>query len=493
MMNETSTLLQNGENKEDQIKLNGQLNHNQLDNHQDNQQQDDKMDFKHNLKLDEEANLDKISNDDNKLNNEFTNGLDNLKEEEEEDNINDKIDEDESSKYESLNNSHQDEESIKETKEEEIKKEVEIKEDEQEQSNEFVELFGNPDLLRRIIKKGDETSLKPERGCECLINLEVKNESTNELIESECQKNFTVIIGDFDVVHGVDLALLKMQKNEISEILLKPLVAYGPLGKQPGVPANCALICKVELLNVVWPNELVCASLDDLNHYFKLTKFKKERGNFFFKRQEFATAFHCYVKSCDFLDFLGQEMVQRHHLLTSSLSRVTNDELRKNEIADELNSINELSVEYMKVKLDVFNNLSAVNIKMKSYNQALEAVDNALRINQDDLKALYRKSMILSHKGCLEEAIATLKRALKLDPKNKTFLNELNILKIRFKKEMREEKALYAKMLQSKKKIKNKKQSTNSQFFFLNYMTAGLLVSGVVLGSFILYKKYANS
>ena len=360
----------------------------------------------------------------------------------------------------------------------------------EEANNEFVQLFDNPDLLKRIIRAGDQTASKPEPTCEVLVNLEVMDNDTNERIESECEQNLTVLIGDYDLVHGVDLALLTMHKGEIAEILVRPQLAYGPAGKQPDIKSNCVLLCKVELLKVTWPNEMVCESYETMRHYFNLTKRKKERGNFFFKRQEFTTAAHCYTRAGEILDFLGQDMVNRHHMLTDCESKTT-DELRTKEIAGELSSINELSVEYMKVKLDVFNNLSAVHIKLKSYNQALDAVDNALRINPNDLKALYRKSTILSHKGCLEEAIACLKYALKLDPKNRTFASELNKLKIKLKKEIKEEKALYAKMLQPKKKIKL--NAKNGSGRHLNYLATGLVISGVVLGSFILYRKFVKS
>lgn len=235
---------------------------------------------------------------------------------------------------------------------------------------------------------------------------------------------------------------------------------------------------------------MICGNLDALNHYFKLSIRKKERGNFFFKRGEFETALLCYARSGALIDFIGHEMVNRHHMLTDSENKATNES--KKEISDELIAINELSVEYMKIKLDVFNNLSAVNIKIKSYNNALDAVENALLINPNDKKALYRKSVILSHKGHIEEAIDSLKQVLRLEPNNRTFLNEFKKLKEKLKKEIKQEKELYSKMLQTKKRSESTNKRTNTDQR-LNYLATGLIVSGVLLGSFILYRKFVNS
>ena len=435
-----------------------------------------------------------VRSEDQKSSDQLVNGVDKNSPDQSTAGLRVQLEDDQSSNYESLNEVSLDRENHKDqcstgSDQQEANQDANQKAASQEET-EFVEVFGNPDLLKRIIKKGDETVIKPERNCEVLINLEVRNQETGELIESESEQSLSVLVGDFDVIHGVDLALLTMHIDEVAEILVKPLVGYGPMGKQPDIPPNCFLLCKTELLKITRPHEMVCESLDALHHYFRMTKRKKERGNFFFERQEFTIAQHCYMKSGEILDFLGQEMVNRHHMLTDCQSKVA-DEERKNELTDELASINELSTQYMKVKLDVFNNLSWVCLKMKLYNKALEHVENSLRIDPKDKKALYRKSIILSHRGSVEEAIHTLQDALKLDPENKMFRNELSKLKVKLKKEIKEEKALYAKMLQTKKKKSKKEKQGSDQH--LKYLATGLVIGGVVLGGVLLYRKFTKS
>lgn len=432
-------------------------------------------------------------NDPDNINSKLTNGLSNSQHlngiSEQKLNSNDQLDSsnDEKSDYKSLDESFNQDQNLIKNSDEDSKQESNQESNNQStaESDKFSELFDNPDLLKKILRAGDETTLKPERGCEVLINLQVRNAETNDTILSECQDNLTVIVGDFDVIHGVDLALVTMHKGEIAEILIKPKVGYGPLGKSE-ITATTNLLCKVELLKATWPVDMKCACLEDLLHYFDLSKFKKERGNFFFKREDYVTALHCYTKSGEFLDFVGEEMVNRHHMLVDLKGKV-DDEAHKKEIDQELDAMNTLSLDFMKLKLDVFNNQSAVNIKRKSYNQAMVAVDGALSVNPDHLKALFRKSTILAHKGQIEESIIYLKKAIKIEPKNKVFQKELKNLTAKLKNEYRQEKDLYAKMLQEKpnKSTKSDKESTS-----FDYLTAGLVVSGLALTSYVIYRKY---
>ena len=234
--------------------------------------------------------------------------------------------------------------------------------------------------------------LKPEPGCEVLINLEVRNQETGELIESESEQSLSVLVGDLDVIHGVDLALLTMHIGEVAEILVKPLVGYGPMGKQPDIPPNCFLLCKTELLKITWPNEMVCESLDALHHYFRMAKRKKERGCFFFLRNDsdISTAHRCYAKSRTLLNFIGQQ-------------------LRKNEITGELAAINELAIEHKKITLEVLNELY-ITMNFESGELALEFINQALEISpvRFDFVWMVRKARALARLRAFDEAITLL-------------------------------------------------------------------------------------
>lgn len=94
-----------------------------------------------------------------------------------------------------------------------------------------------------------------------------------------------------------------------------------------------------------------------------------------------------------------------------------------------------------------YNNLAAAQMKVDAMDQALKSVTSSLEINPLNVKALYRKSKILSLKGELTEAIDALKQAMKIEPESKTLSLELTRLANLWRKQHESEKKMYQKML----------------------------------------------
>ncbi|XP_041074022.1 FKBP prolyl isomerase 16 [Polyodon spathula] len=79
-------------------------------------------------------------------------------------------------------------------------------------------------------------------------------------------------------------------------------------------------------------------------------------------------------------------------------------------------------------ELKCLNNLAAVHIKLERCNDALETSSSVLELDPDNVKALFRKGKLLSDKGEFQEAMETLKKALKLEPSTKAIHIELSKL-----------------------------------------------------------------
>ena len=45
-------------------------------------------------------------------------------------------------------------------------------------------------------------------------------------------------------------------------------------------------------------------------------------------------------------------------------------------------------------RLKVYNNMAAAQMKIEAYEAALKSVDNVLRCQKDNVKAIYRKSKV---------------------------------------------------------------------------------------------------
>lgn len=120
------------------------------------------------------------------------------------------------------------------------------------QNDGWMDILDNGQLLKRVIDAGDTGSSRPERGCKVTIRLTTRIKSTGEVVPSETFDRLEAFVGDYDVMHGVDLLLPMMQEKEVAQVVIHDRFAYGAEGKEPDIPANCMLDCEIQLLEVQW-------------------------------------------------------------------------------------------------------------------------------------------------------------------------------------------------------------------------------------------------
>lgn len=99
---------------------------------------------------------------------------------------------------------------------------------------------------------------------------------------------------------------------------------------------------------------------------------KRERGNWWFSRNEPVLAIQCYRRCLDYLQ-----------------SSVDSNKTFQNKMTD--SQLQALFADRTKV----YNNLAAAQIKTEAYDTALESVDNVLRAEPENIKALFRKGEFL--------------------------------------------------------------------------------------------------
>lgn len=122
-------------------------------------------------------------------------------------------------------------------------------------SDEWLDLLDNKDILKKILftkqKSPDDQSIpRVNRGSKTKINLEIKKYQTQQVISSESFNNLEVIVGDHDVIHGIDLILPMMYLYEKSRVIINPRFGYGEKGRLPDVEPNTRLDCIVEILEI---------------------------------------------------------------------------------------------------------------------------------------------------------------------------------------------------------------------------------------------------
>lgn len=110
-------------------------------------------------------------------------------------------------------------------------------------------------VTKTIIKQGKGAD-KPYHGSKVHVHY-VGRLLDGTVFDSSREKPgyFSFQLGVGQVIKGWDLAIPTMKKNEICEIKVAPLYAYGKSGFPPSIPENATLIFEIELLG--WEDEII--------------------------------------------------------------------------------------------------------------------------------------------------------------------------------------------------------------------------------------------
>lgn len=192
-----------------------------------------------------------------------------------------------------------------------------------------------------------------------------------------------------------------MNVGELAEINVDARFAYGSLGLKDSdgnytVHPDTKVKYEVELLSAKEENDLENKSILARK---EIGNKKRERGNFWFERQEFNLAIQSYRRALEYLDETEGGIV--------FTPEPTTDELQ----------------DLLEERIKVYNNLAQAQMKILAYDTALKSIDQVLMCNPNNIKALYRKGKILEAKGNTNEAIKLLQKAATLDDNNKFIQN----------------------------------------------------------------------
>jgi len=301
---------------------------------------------------------------------------------------------------------------------------------EEEPEPEWEDILGSGKLMKKTVIKSDEEGERPGVGQVVAIMTEGKLENGFQIDLNE-RLEFT--IGDNDVIQAFEIIARLLKVGEVVEVKTDPRFAYGKLGRAPDVPPNAEIHYVMALMEIKPPFEYEKMSpLKRLDHGLA----KKERGNVLFKREEYSQAIVSYTKAVKILDTDSGG---------SGDASGTASDLQK--ILDE--------------KMKVYNNLAATQMKLLAYDQAIKSCDSVIKLQPNNVKALFRKGQALESKKDTAEALVYFKRSLKLDPNSKRIKQDVDRLSKLAKQQEDKEKKLYAKMLGTSEspKAESKKDS----------------------------------
>jgi len=349
---------------------------------------------------------------------------------------------------------------------EELKQADGVKEEmekELEENDGWVKILGNDSLMKKVITPG-RPNVRPLRGDVCTIKIEGRLRDKEEVVFEQSHE-MTVQLGDAEVIGGLDLAIPLMCKGETSTVSIAPRFGYGTIGTLPLVPPNAHLLYSIQLLDFAPEPELESLSVAQRR---ETGNRKRERGNWWYGRGEVSLAVQCYRRALEFLDEAE-----------GGIALPKAEEDKKDALDLEAEDIKLLFED----RLKTYNNMAAAQLKLEAYGPALKSVEAVLRCQPTNVKALFRKGKILAQKGNTDEAITCFREAVRLEPENKTVIQELNRLSLKRKEERKNEKLLYKRMFNSANGNGDAKSSnpTDSKFGFKKSLNTAIVVGGVIV------------
>lgn len=114
----------------------------------------------------------------------------------------------------------------------------------------WMDILDNGELKKKILKSGDDNKLRAQRGQRVFVNVEVRVKDSQTVVKSESHDDFEVVVGDNDIVQGLDLAIPLMYEGEEAQVIISSRFGFGKLGKGEEVPPDAYLECLVHLLKI---------------------------------------------------------------------------------------------------------------------------------------------------------------------------------------------------------------------------------------------------
>ncbi|XP_069818585.1 peptidyl-prolyl cis-trans isomerase FKBP8 isoform X2 [Dendropsophus ebraccatus] len=312
---------------------------------------------------------------------------------------------------------------------------------------EWLDILGNGLLKKKVLTPGKGPESRPRKGQDVTVRLKTSLEDGNVVEDND---SLTFTLGEGDVVQALDLCVQLMEIEET--VLIKADSKYCCWKEgSPNILPNANLVLEVTLLDVKDGPDLELLTGQEK---LALANKKRERGNFYYQQADYVFAINSYdialkiVNSSSKVDFTPEE-----------------------------------EAELLDVKMKCLNNLAATQLKLDHFEAALKSCNMVLEQQPENIKALFRKGKVLAQQGEYSEAIAILRKALKLEPANKTIHAELSKLVKKHTDQKNVETAMYKKMLGSVSTSTNKptqKPSWSISWKWLFGATA-IAIGGVAL------------
>ncbi|NWJ08576.1 FKBP4 isomerase, partial [Crypturellus undulatus] len=227
---------------------------------------------------------------------------------------------------------------------------------------------------------------------------------------------FEIGEGDnYDLPHGLEKAIQKMEKSEESVFYLKPNYGFGSAGKEKfQIPPDAELQYEVKLINFEKAKESWEMKTEEK---LEQSSIVKERGTQYFKEGKYKRATLQYKKIVSWLE-------------------------HESGLPDEEDA------KAKSLRLAAHLNLAMCHLKLKEYSQALENCNKALELDSSNEKGLFRRGEAHLAVNDFELARDDFQKVIQLYPSNKAAKVQLITCQQKIREQHEKEKKMYANMFQ---------------------------------------------
>ncbi|OXA53081.1 Peptidyl-prolyl cis-trans isomerase FKBP4 [Folsomia candida] len=274
----------------------------------------------------------------------------------------------------------------------------------------------NGNILRYNIKEGGSKYLNPNHGS--IVEVLIRGKYNDIVVYPETTKKFRLGEGcEHEIPYGVEKALYKFRSGEGSILIIRgqkygsPAVDYEAHGISPDSP----LEFYVEVLsheNSKEPWQL------EGPEKVEISRTLKELGNKFYAKSNYRVAFKNYKLIID-------------HLKAEALLHGEEEEERK------------------ALMLAANLNMAICNLKLNRPTIAIRNCDDALDLNANNTKALFRRGLANLAVNLPDAAKRDFEKVIQLEPNNSTVTQQLAICDKMIKENLKKEKQMYTKMFSS--------------------------------------------
>ncbi|XP_045479905.1 peptidyl-prolyl cis-trans isomerase FKBP4-like [Harmonia axyridis] len=268
--------------------------------------------------------------------------------------------------------------------------------------------------IRRNILSPGEGSETPNDGAEVEISLIGKFQ--DKVFDQRSNVSYCIGEGmEYDIIKGIDLALLKFKKGETSKLFIKPQYAFGKEGSEKHqIPPDSEIQYEITLLRF---NRVKDIWLMNDDEKIKEAKLLKIRGNVYFQLGKIPVAIKMYNRVVQML-----------------------------KLFEDGRYIMEGDPESESTFFSAHMNLCLCYLKSEKYSEAKHSANVALKLRPDDEKAHFRAGKVYFALGEYFSALNEFKECLRINPNNNAAKTEITLSSNALKEHTKQERKIYGQM-----------------------------------------------